>query len=129
MGSNRRLNCRPMARHQGPVLVDTNVVIESHRVAAWRALTGGYRVETVEECVSETQIGAELTRINEAKPHSLPPQSQRVPAPLDHQAHLVQDVAPEEGIVPSLRPEWTALCDADANAEGELSTVVFSVRQ
>jgi hypothetical protein len=40
-------------------LVDTNVVIESHRVAAWRALTGGYRVETVEECVAETQIGAE----------------------------------------------------------------------
>ena len=48
-----------MARHQGPVLVDTNVVIESHRVAAWRALTGGYRVETVEDCVAETQIGAE----------------------------------------------------------------------
>ena len=62
MGSNRRLNCRLMARHRGPVLVDTNVIIESHRVAAWRALTGGYRVETVEECVVETQAGAQRRR-------------------------------------------------------------------
>ena len=51
-----------MARHQGPVLVDTNVIIESHRVAAWRALSGGYRVETVEECVAETQAGAQRRR-------------------------------------------------------------------
>ena len=51
-----------MARHQGPVLVDTNVIIESHRVAAWRALTGGYRVDTVEECVAETQAGAQRRR-------------------------------------------------------------------
>ena len=43
-----------MARHQDPVLSDTNVIIESHRVAAWQALTGGYRVETVEECVAES---------------------------------------------------------------------------
>ena len=49
-----------MARHQGPVLVDTNVIIESHRVNSWRALVGGYRVETVEECVAETQAGAQL---------------------------------------------------------------------
>lgn len=46
-----------MARHSGPVLVDTNVVLEAHRVDAWRALTGGYRVETVEDCVTETQTG------------------------------------------------------------------------
>ena len=37
-----------MARHQGPVLVDTNVIIESHRVNSWRALAGGYRVQTVD---------------------------------------------------------------------------------
>lgn len=51
-----------MARHQGPVLVDTNVIIELHRVAAWRALAGGYCVETVEECVAETQAGAHRRR-------------------------------------------------------------------
>ena len=46
-----------MPRHQGPVLVDTNVILEAHRVHAWRALARGYAVETVEECVTETQTG------------------------------------------------------------------------
>src|SRR5262249_37172699 len=44
-----------MARHQGPVLVDTNVIIEAWRTSAWRALANGYVVETVEDCVVETQ--------------------------------------------------------------------------
>lgn len=44
-------------RHQGPVLVDTNVIIESHRVGSLSALTGGYSIETVEDCVMETQTG------------------------------------------------------------------------
>ena len=44
-----------MARHAGPVLVDTNIILESYRVGSWRALAGGYNVETVEECVDETQ--------------------------------------------------------------------------
>ena len=39
------------------VLVDTNVIIEAHRTAAWAALAGAYRVETVEDCVTETQTG------------------------------------------------------------------------
>ena len=30
-----------MARHSGPVLVDTNVIIECWRVDAWKALAGG----------------------------------------------------------------------------------------
>jgi hypothetical protein len=46
-----------MARHTGPVLVDTNAILESFRVGAWRALAGGYGVETVEECITETQTG------------------------------------------------------------------------
>jgi hypothetical protein len=46
-----------MARHSGPVLLDTNAILESFRVGAWRALAGGYSVETVEECVTETQTG------------------------------------------------------------------------
>ena len=42
--------------------MDTNVIIESHRTGAWRALAGGYRVETVEDCVTETQTGFQLRR-------------------------------------------------------------------
>ena len=44
-----------MPRHPGTVFVDTNVILECHRVGSWRALTGGYRVETVDECVDETE--------------------------------------------------------------------------
>jgi hypothetical protein len=51
-----------MARHRGPVLVDTNIILECWRVGAWRALTGGYRVETVEDCVIETQTGFQRRR-------------------------------------------------------------------
>jgi hypothetical protein len=49
------------ARWKGPVLVDTNVIIEAWRVDAWRALRGGYALET-EECVVETQTGFQRRR-------------------------------------------------------------------
>ena len=45
-----------------PVLLDTNAIIESHRIGAWRALAGGHRVETVEDCVTETQTGFQMRR-------------------------------------------------------------------
>ena len=48
------------------VLVDTNVIIEAHRTQAWRALIGGYGVETVEDCVTETQTGFQRRRSEEA---------------------------------------------------------------
>ncbi len=51
-----------MAPHRGAVLVDTNVILECWRVDAWRALTGGYQVETVEDCVIETQTGFQRRR-------------------------------------------------------------------
>ncbi len=51
-----------MVRYRGTVLVDTNVILEAHRTGTWRALTGGYRVETVEECVTETQTGFQRRR-------------------------------------------------------------------
>ena len=54
-----------MARHRGPVLVDTNVILECWRVDAWRALAGGYAVETVEDCVTETQTGFQRRRREE----------------------------------------------------------------
>src|SRR6516164_1133492 len=62
-GSKRRWSYEPaMPRHTGPVFVDTNVVLECWRVGAWRALASGYRVETVEDCVIETQTGFQRRR-------------------------------------------------------------------
>jgi hypothetical protein len=51
-----------MARHRGPVLVDTNVILECWRIGAWKALSSGYAVETVEDCVIETQTGYQRRR-------------------------------------------------------------------
>jgi hypothetical protein len=51
-----------MTRHRGPILVDTNVILECWRVDCWRALVGGYTVETVEDCVIETQTGYQQRR-------------------------------------------------------------------
>ena len=51
-----------MARHHGPVLVNTNAILESFRVGSWRALPGGYGVETVEDCIIETQTGYQRRR-------------------------------------------------------------------
>lgn len=51
-----------MARHQGPLLVDTNVILECWRVNAWEALSGGYAVETVKDCLIETQTGYQRRR-------------------------------------------------------------------
>lgn len=51
-----------MPRHTGTVLVDTNAILECHRVGSWKALTGGYCVETVDQCVDETQAGAQRRR-------------------------------------------------------------------
>lgn len=51
-----------MARHTGPLLVDTNVIIQCWRVGAWKALAGGYDIETVETCLIETQTGFQNRR-------------------------------------------------------------------
>ena len=42
--------------------MDTNAILECWRVSAWQALAGGYRVETVEDCVTETQTGFQRRR-------------------------------------------------------------------
>jgi hypothetical protein len=51
-----------MPPHRGPLLVDTNAIIECWRTRSWKALSGGYRVETVELCVIETQTGLQKRR-------------------------------------------------------------------
>jgi hypothetical protein len=39
------------------VLVDTNVIIEAVRTACWAAITGRFRIETVQECYDEALRG------------------------------------------------------------------------
>ena len=53
-------------RRESPVLVDTNAIIEAYRTRSWRALSGGWSVETVEACVAETQTGFQRRRQVEA---------------------------------------------------------------
>jgi hypothetical protein len=54
--------------------VDTNVIIECWRAGVWGALAGGYAIETVEDCVIETQTGYQrrnpAQQIDAAKLHS-----------------------------------------------------------
>ena len=39
------------------VLIDTNVIIEAHRVRCWRAIVNLFKVETVEKCSEEAATG------------------------------------------------------------------------
>lgn len=64
-----------MQRHQGILLVDTNVILECWRVGAWAALAGGYSIETVEHCVTETQTGYQNRRTEQTVDQSALSQS------------------------------------------------------
>ena len=46
-----------MTQPEEPILVDTNTIIEAHRVESLEILVRNYRIETVEECMTETQTG------------------------------------------------------------------------
>ncbi len=39
------------------VLVDTNIIIEAVRVKCWSAITGHFKIETVEKCCEEARTG------------------------------------------------------------------------
>jgi hypothetical protein len=54
-----------MPVHAGPVLIDTNTIIEAHKKECWAALAGRYQLETVEDCLAETQTGAQARRPEE----------------------------------------------------------------
>ena len=43
-------------------VLDTNVILEAYRSGSWPALAGGYDVETVEACVTETRTGFQRRR-------------------------------------------------------------------
>ena len=56
MNSRTPLICE-VARRRGSVIVDMNVILEVRQIGSWCALTGGYFIETPEDCVTETQAG------------------------------------------------------------------------
>jgi hypothetical protein len=91
-----------MARHRGPVLVDTNVIIECWRVSAWRALTGGYQVETVQMCEIETQTGLQRRR----------PEQQIDAAALRASLKAVHAVSDQARAAALLRDDQLAFLDA-----------------
>jgi hypothetical protein len=45
-----------------PILVDTNVILEGHRTGSWRTLARRFLVETVMDCVTETQTDFQRRR-------------------------------------------------------------------
>ncbi|MFN5997327.1 MAG: hypothetical protein ACK47C_10255 [Paracoccaceae bacterium] len=47
---------------EGTILVDTNVILEAHFKGCWKALSGAFQLETVEQCVVETQTGGQFRR-------------------------------------------------------------------
>lgn len=55
-----------MVRHQGTVLVDTNVILETYRTGSWRVLAGGYRVETVDDSIASSFLRSSTTRTHSA---------------------------------------------------------------
>jgi hypothetical protein len=44
------------------LFIDTNAIIEAHRVKCWKAITAFYKVETVEECQKECATGNQQRR-------------------------------------------------------------------
>ena len=47
-------------RRGSRILIDTNAIIEAHRVGCWRALCGYFTMESVEECVAECGTGDQM---------------------------------------------------------------------
>ena len=44
------------------VPVDTNVILEAHAKGCWKALARAFQLETVEQCITETQTGLQIRR-------------------------------------------------------------------
>jgi hypothetical protein len=90
-----------MPRHTGPILVDTNIILECWRVGSWRALAGGYAVETVEDCVTETQTGFQRRR----------PEQRIDAAALRQSLARVHDVSPAQAAAAIVRDEGISFLD------------------
>lgn len=42
---------------QKRIFIDTNIIIEAHRVGCWQAMCRRYEIETVEKCIEEALTG------------------------------------------------------------------------
>ena len=45
-----------MTRRKPSVLVGTDIMVQCHRAGSWKALSGGYRLETVAQCVAKASL-------------------------------------------------------------------------
>lgn len=86
--------------------MDTNVILEAHRTGSWRTLAARYRLETVEDCVMETQTGAQGRR----------PDRRIDEAALRGALRAVHPVSPLERAQAVLRDERLAMLDAGERA-------------
>lgn len=95
-----------MPRRAGTILVDTNVILEGYRTGSWRALAGAFAVETVTECVTETQTGFQRRRLE-----------QRIDeAELRRTLAAVHDVAQAQRAAALIRDASVAMLDAGERA-------------
>lgn len=83
------------------VLVDTNVILEAHRTRSWKTLAARYSLETVEDCVMETQTGAQNRR----------PDQRIDEAALRSALRAVHAVSPLERAQAVVRDEGLAMLD------------------
>ena len=81
--------------------MDTNVILEAHRTGSWRTLAARYQLETVEDCVIETQTGAQNRR----------PDQRIDEAALRGALHAVHPVDPLERAQAILRDERLDMLD------------------
>ena len=88
------------------VLVDTNVILEAHRTGSWKTLAARYPLETVEDCVTETQTCAQNRR----------PEQRIDEAALRGALRAVHPVSPIERARADVRDERLALLDAGERA-------------
>jgi hypothetical protein len=99
------------------VLVDTMIILECWHIGAWGALAGGYGVETVEDCIIETQTGFQRRRREEQIDAAVLRSSLAAPP---HQVSQVQLAAallkaPDIHLDPGERSLWAhALTRTDA---------------
>lgn len=100
-----------MARRQGRVAVDTNAIIEAHRVGAWRALTGRYRMETVEECRQEALTNPARRSAVRVEAAALDAARIAVHAVSSRQRAALKLKAPDDDLHPGERALWAHLLD------------------
>lgn len=106
-----------MQRYRGTLLVDTNVILECWRIGAWTALTSGYSVETVDDCVIETQTGYQNRRVEQTVNEAVLRSSLANPAHkvTDAQLAVLAIKAPDIQLDPGEKSLWAhALTHTDA---------------